>query len=153
MACSRLSANTATEFSDWRCSRSSEECVYRSHDSMGAGPDALSPDFRVPDRVKRDNGLRGRGEEESLDATERNKKTEEPKDAASQNGGGATGNSELPSTKSGPAERTNRKETSIHRHVPGWAWLNKVQSLFKGQYRSTEARDGGEERENGGGSG
>ncbi|KAJ1118870.1 hypothetical protein NDU88_007057 [Pleurodeles waltl] len=71
----RFSANTATDSSDCRCSRVSEDCVYRSHDSMGVDPDALKPDFRVPDRVKIDDGLRGKGEEESLDATEANKRT------------------------------------------------------------------------------
>ncbi|KAJ1162825.1 hypothetical protein NDU88_003290 [Pleurodeles waltl] len=119
----------------------------------GGGSRRSEPGFPGPRQSKERDGLRERGEEESLDATERNKRTEEPKDAASQNGGGATGNSELPSTKSGPAERTNCKETSIHCHVPGGTWLNKVRSLFKGQYRSTEARGGGEEREDGRGSG
>ncbi|KAJ1211258.1 hypothetical protein NDU88_006619 [Pleurodeles waltl] len=98
---------------------------------MGEDPDARSPDFRVPDGVKRNDGLREGGEEESLDATVAKRRTKEPEDAASQNRGGAAGNSELPSTKSDPAERTNRKEMSIHRHRSS----AEVSSAY--QYRST----------------
>ncbi|KAJ1135354.1 hypothetical protein NDU88_001794 [Pleurodeles waltl] len=99
---------------------------------MGADPDAQSPDFRVTDGVKENDGLREgeeEEEEESLDATDARRRTEEPEDAASEHGGGAAGKSELPSKKSGPAERTSRKETSIHHHVPRGTWLNKIMSL------------------------
>ncbi|KAJ1181384.1 hypothetical protein NDU88_006591 [Pleurodeles waltl] len=121
---------------------------------MGADPDARSPDFRVPDGVKGNDGLRDgeEEEEESLDATDARRRTEEPEDAASEHGGGAAGKSELPSTKSGPAERTSRKETSIHRHVPGGTWLNKlgestwIQRQSRGEPGKNNQRDIKEEK-------
>ncbi|KAJ1107528.1 hypothetical protein NDU88_004918 [Pleurodeles waltl] len=81
-----LSANAPTNSSDWRCSRASEEDVSRSQGDMGADPDARSPDLRVPDGVKGNDGLREgeEEEEESLDATDARRRTEEPEDAASE---------------------------------------------------------------------
>ncbi|KAJ1217611.1 hypothetical protein NDU88_005204 [Pleurodeles waltl] len=136
----RFSANTDTDSSDWRCSRVSEECVYRSHDSMGADPDGMNPDFRVPVKEKLDDGLRGEKEEETEDATDANRRAEEPKDTGEQNGEGAAGNPDVPRMKTGPVKKNNREETRIHRHAPGGTWLNKGASSGMGQKRVEEPR-------------
>ncbi|KAJ1152873.1 hypothetical protein NDU88_005647 [Pleurodeles waltl] len=62
---------TAPDSSDWRCTRTSEECVYRPHSNQGADPDARNLDFRVPEREKDEDGLRegAQQEEETKDAT------------------------------------------------------------------------------------
>ncbi|KAJ1189438.1 hypothetical protein NDU88_006183 [Pleurodeles waltl] len=87
----------------------------------------MNPDFRVPVKEKLDDGLREEAEEEETeDATNTNRRAEEPKDASEQNGEGAAGNSDVPSTKTGTVKKNNREETRIHRHVPGGTWLNKV---------------------------
>ncbi|KAJ1149536.1 hypothetical protein NDU88_002343 [Pleurodeles waltl] len=103
---------------------------------MGADPDARSPDFRVPDEVKRDDGLRER-EEESSDATDTRRRSEEPKNAASRHGGSETGKSELPNAETGPAERSSHQETSTHR-------LYKRQS--RGEAETNNQRDIKEEK-------
>ncbi|KAJ1213691.1 hypothetical protein NDU88_001323 [Pleurodeles waltl] len=78
--CSRLSATAPADSSDWRCLRVLEEGVSRSHGDMGAEPDARSPDFRVPDEVKSDDGHRRRTEESS-DATDASRRSKEPEGA------------------------------------------------------------------------
>ncbi|KAJ1113218.1 hypothetical protein NDU88_001473 [Pleurodeles waltl] len=109
----------------------------------------MNPDFRVPEMVKVDDGLRGE-EEEIEDTTEDARRVEEQTDAGGQPGEGRAGNSDVPTKKTSPVRKDSSEETRTHRHVPGGAWMNKVRSLFTGQSkRNKENGDGGEERGDG----
>ncbi|KAJ1177749.1 hypothetical protein NDU88_003001 [Pleurodeles waltl] len=85
---------------------------------MGAAPDALSSDFRVPVNIKRNDGLRGRAEESS-DTTDARGESKEPEDAVPGYRGDETGKPELPRARTGPEERSSQQETSAFRHQEG----------------------------------
>ncbi|KAJ1138845.1 hypothetical protein NDU88_005226 [Pleurodeles waltl] len=110
----------------------------------------MNPDFRVPEKEKLDDGLR-KGAQEEEETEDANGRAEEEENAGVQDGEGASGNSDVPSTKTDPTKETKQEETRIHRHIPGGTWLNKIRSLFKRQDRNTKTRGGGEENEEGGG--
>ncbi|KAJ1114073.1 hypothetical protein NDU88_002312 [Pleurodeles waltl] len=149
--CSRLSSNAALDSSDWRCSRTSEESVCRSHGSQRADPCTMTPDFWVPGSVKLHNGPQDREEENIDNATEENatedaKKGEEMTDAGGARAEGRAGNSDVPTERTGPVKKDSSEETHNYRRVPGGVWLNKVRSLFKGQCKETQnSWDRGEE--------
>ncbi|KAJ1202348.1 hypothetical protein NDU88_006148 [Pleurodeles waltl] len=84
----------------------------------------MNPDFRVPEIVKVNDGLR-EGEENTEDATEDARTVEEQTDAGGKRGEGRAWNSDVPTEKMGPVRKDSSEETCTHRHVPGRAWLNK----------------------------
>ncbi|KAJ1117768.1 hypothetical protein NDU88_005964 [Pleurodeles waltl] len=92
---------------------------------MGAEPDARSPDFRVPNDVKRNDGHQRRGEESS-DAMDARRGSKEPEDAVPARQEDETGKPELPRARTGSEKSSSQQETSAHRHVPGGTWLRKV---------------------------
>ncbi|KAJ1216427.1 hypothetical protein NDU88_004029 [Pleurodeles waltl] len=85
--CSRLSANTATDSSDWRCSRTLEDSGCRFHGSSGADPYTMTPDFQVPAEEKLDDRLQ-RGEETEVGTGDarRTKRRQMPKDKEKKEG-------------------------------------------------------------------
>ncbi|KAJ1082962.1 hypothetical protein NDU88_003123 [Pleurodeles waltl] len=141
--------------SDWRCSRALEESVCRSHGYQGAGACPMTTDFRVPGRVKMDNGPQEEEEENDEDAkeakeTEDTKEGKETADAGAEQPEGRPGNSDVPSETTDPVQEESGEETHKHRHVPGGVWLNKVRSFFKGQHGETQKSwDRGEEGRDG----
>ncbi|KAJ1112200.1 hypothetical protein NDU88_000468 [Pleurodeles waltl] len=138
----------ATDYSDWRCSRTSEDSGCRFHSSRGADPYTMTPEFRVRGEKTVDDGLHK--EEEIEDGAGDARRSEKQTDAEGQGEEGGAGNSDVPNQKTGPRRTTSSEETRTNRHVPGGTWLNKVRSLFTGQNkRNTGNRDGGEEREDG----
>ncbi|KAJ1115527.1 hypothetical protein NDU88_003751 [Pleurodeles waltl] len=131
--------------SDWRCSRASEESVCRYRGNQGADACTMTPDFRIPGGVKIENGPR-KEEENDEDAEE----PKETTDAGAEQPEGRPGNSDVPRETADPVQEGSVEETHKHRHVPGGAWLSKVQSFFKGQHGETKKNwDRGEEGRNG----
>ncbi|KAJ1187213.1 hypothetical protein NDU88_003992 [Pleurodeles waltl] len=127
----------ALDSSDWRCWRALEESVCRSHGSQGADPCDMHPDFRVPETVKVDDGLRD-GEEESIeDATEDAKEGEEEPDVGRRRREGRAGNSDVPTERTGRVRKDSSEETRTHHHVPGGAWLNKDIANAFGRFYQT----------------
>ncbi|KAJ1161053.1 hypothetical protein NDU88_001541 [Pleurodeles waltl] len=152
MECSRLSSNAPLNSSDWRCSRATEESVPRCHGDKEDSAYPMTPDFRIPGVVKRVKGLR-RSLEEEEDAEE----PEETADGGAKQTERRAGNLDVPREAADSMEEGRLEETCRNRHVPGGAWLSKLQAFFKGQLiekqkswvRGEKGRDGEEGAERG----
>ncbi|KAJ1136234.1 hypothetical protein NDU88_002651 [Pleurodeles waltl] len=102
----------------------------------------MTPDFRLPGVVKGENRLRADVEEEDEDAEE----PEETADGGLEQPSRRSGNLDVPREATDPVQEGRREETRRNRHAPGWVWLSKVQSFFKGQRIETQKSwDRGEE--------
>ncbi|KAJ1146001.1 hypothetical protein NDU88_012283 [Pleurodeles waltl] len=114
--------------------RASEESVCRYRGNQGAGSCPMTPDFQIPGKLKEENGPRKREEENDEDAEE----PKETADAGAEQPEGRPGNTDVPRVTTDPVQEGSGEETHKHRHVPGGAWLSKVQSFFKGQRGETQ---------------
>ncbi|KAJ1175838.1 hypothetical protein NDU88_001123 [Pleurodeles waltl] len=144
--CSRLSSDTALDSSAWRCPHETEESVPRCRGNQGAGACPTNPDVRIPGGRKSENGLRRRQEEDDGDAEDRKRMA----DGGAEESKGRPGNPDVPRKAADLVQERSREETRRNRHVPGGAWLSKVQSIFKGQrFETKKCWDRGEEGRDG----
>ncbi|KAJ1126790.1 hypothetical protein NDU88_005196 [Pleurodeles waltl] len=125
-ACNRVDDKTAST-SGKSCSRGRANSVSSCLDDPGAGVRNESPDFRVLEREKKENGLRGEvvGAERGDGGPEREEEDKSPESPKR--------SPEEPNPARNTGERRSPEaggETPKRRHVPGGAWLAKVRSLL-----------------------
>ncbi|KAJ1117854.1 hypothetical protein NDU88_006050 [Pleurodeles waltl] len=126
---SRLSSDTATA-SEWRCSCGRESGVTRYHGDRGAGVSDVTPDFRVQEREKREDGRERAAEEpDAVDSqTDETTKTESEEDEEPKT---QTGTTDCLRDSGGTENQEPSEDTPKSRHIPGGAWLTKVQSFLR----------------------
>ncbi|KAJ1088903.1 hypothetical protein NDU88_002057 [Pleurodeles waltl] len=89
----------------------------------------MNPNIRVPDKLNREDGLKGGAEEQDA---------EEPGETASgeqKNDDRRSGNPGVPREPADSEEKERTEDTFRDRHVPGGAVLNKVQYFLKDNIR------------------
>ncbi|KAJ1163664.1 hypothetical protein NDU88_004119 [Pleurodeles waltl] len=126
---SRLSPNPALDTSDWRCSRTDEDSVPHCRGNKEADTCTVNPDFRVPAKPNREDGLQADTEE---------KDAEEPRDTASgepKDDDRRTGNTGVPREATDPGVKERTEDMLRDRHVREGAWLTKVRSFLKDNIR------------------
>ncbi|KAJ1129183.1 hypothetical protein NDU88_007554 [Pleurodeles waltl] len=139
----------ATHYIPWRYSRARESGVTRCPDDWGPGVSNVTPDFRVQEIGKREDGrMRAAEESDAADfqtaeptVTENGNQEEPKKSAGTTDGSRNTGDTKIQE----PTEETLRS-----RHIPGGAWLTKVRSFLRDSQflkrekggRRGEGRDG-----------
>ncbi|KAJ1198885.1 hypothetical protein NDU88_002724 [Pleurodeles waltl] len=118
-ACSRLSPKAALESSDWRCSCAREDSVPRCHNDKEAGACPMTLVFRVPGKLKSEDGLDPGAEDQDVEEPAETE-SGEPEDNERR-----SGDPGVPREAADPEEQERSEDTLRSHHVPGGAWLTK----------------------------
>ncbi|KAJ1126527.1 hypothetical protein NDU88_004934 [Pleurodeles waltl] len=143
--CSRLSVNPAHDASEeWRLPlgvRGKKDNLPCSLGNGDAGTSLGNPDIRVPDRTKREDGLRLEVVEdaENAEKTERKENEENTEEGNEDDDGRRNGNSVVPSETTDQRVKERNSDTRAYRHAPGGTWLTK--NIFAGQEGAWEKRE------------